>query len=75
MCPKPFSWAKKKRKKRKKRKLFSDGKSIGPLLARAALNQHARRYKTTEKLPFLLDRVCIPNTLIDSCQKHYNSYS
>ena len=72
MCPKPFSWAKKKRKKRKR---FSDGKSIGPLLARAALNQHARRYKTTEKLPFLLDRVYIPNTMIDSCQKQYNSYS
>ena len=32
MCPKPFSWAK------KKRKLFSDGKSRGPLLARVALN-------------------------------------
>ena len=31
MCPKRFSWAK------KKRKLFSDGKSRGPLLARAAL--------------------------------------
>ena len=29
--PKPFSWAK------NKRKLFSDGKSRGPLLARAAL--------------------------------------
>ena len=28
MCPKPFSWAK------NKRKLFSDGKSRGPLLAR-----------------------------------------
>ena len=69
MCPKSFSSAKKKRKH------FSDGKSIGPLLARAALNQHARRYTTTEKLSFLLDRVCIPNTMIDSCQKHYNSYS
>ena len=32
MCPKPFSWAK------NKRKLFSDGKSRGPLLAGAALN-------------------------------------
>ena len=31
MCPKPFSWAK------NKRKLFSDGKSRGPLLARVAL--------------------------------------
>ena len=31
MCPKPFSWAK------NKRKLFSDGKSRGPLLAGAAL--------------------------------------
>ena len=30
MCPKPFSWAK------NKRKLFSDGKSRGQLLARAA---------------------------------------
>ena len=32
MCPKLFSWAK------NKRKLFSDGKSRGPLLARVALN-------------------------------------
>ena len=32
MCPKHFSWAK------NKRKLFSDGKSRGPLLAGAALN-------------------------------------
>ena len=31
MCPKPFSWAK------NKRKLFSDGKSRGPVLARVAL--------------------------------------
>ena len=31
MCPKPFSWAK------KKRKLFFYGKSRGPLLAGAAL--------------------------------------
>ena len=31
MCPKPFSWAK------NKGKLFLDGKSRGPLLARAAL--------------------------------------
>ena len=31
MCPKPFSWAK------NERKLFSVGKSRGPLLARAAL--------------------------------------
>ena len=31
MCPKLFSWAK------NKRKLFSDGKSRGPLLAGAAL--------------------------------------
>ena len=33
MCPKPFSWAK------NKRKLFSDGKSRGPPLVRAALNK------------------------------------
>ena len=33
MCPKPFSWAK------NKRKLFSDGKSRGPLLARVALRR------------------------------------
>ena len=33
MCPKPFSWAK------NKRKLFSDGKSRGPLLAIVALKQ------------------------------------
>ena len=32
MCPKPFSWAK------NKRELFSDEKSRGPLIARAALN-------------------------------------
>ena len=31
MCPKPFSWAKNKGKR------FLDGKSRGPLLARAAL--------------------------------------
>ena len=31
MCPKPFSWAK------NKGKLFLDGKSRGPLLARVAL--------------------------------------
>ena len=35
MCPKPFSWTK------NKRKLFSDGKSRGALLARAALNLSA----------------------------------
>ena len=35
MCPKPFSWAK------NKIKLFSDGKSRGPLLARAALKTSA----------------------------------
>ena len=34
MCPKPFSWAK------NKRKLFPDGKSRGPFLARAALNSY-----------------------------------
>ena len=33
MCPKPFSWAK------NQGKLFLDGKSRGPLLARVALNQ------------------------------------
>ena len=33
MWPKPFSWAK------NKRELFSDGKSRGPLLARAALKR------------------------------------
>ena len=33
MCPKPFSWAK------NKRKLLCDGKSRGPLLAGAALNE------------------------------------
>ena len=31
MCPKPFSWAK------KRKKLFLDGKSRGPLFARAVL--------------------------------------
>ena len=36
MCPKPFSWTK------NKRKLFSDGKSRGPLLAGAALNHIAK---------------------------------
>ena len=34
MCPKPFSQAK------NKRKLFSDGKSRRPLLARVALNKY-----------------------------------
>ena len=38
MCPKPFSWAK------NKRKLFSDGKSRGPLLAGAALNTLRERF-------------------------------
>ena len=33
MCPKPFSWAK------NKRKIFSDGKSRGPPLARAAIKR------------------------------------
>ena len=33
MSPKPFSWAK------SKRTLFPDGKSRGPLLAKAALKQ------------------------------------
>ena len=33
MCPKPFPWAK------NKRTLFPDGKSRGPLLAKAALKQ------------------------------------
>ena len=37
MCPKPFSWAK------NKKKLFSDGKSRGPLLAGAALKPVKRR--------------------------------
>ena len=36
MCFKPFSWAK------SKRKLFSDGRSWGPLLARAAPNTYPR---------------------------------
>ena len=36
MRAKPFSWAK------SKRKLFSDGRSWGPLLARAALNTYSR---------------------------------
>ena len=36
MCPKSFSWA------NNKRKLFSDGRSRGPLLARAALNAGKR---------------------------------
>ena len=36
-------------------------------------NQHARRYTTTEKLFFLLDRVRILNIGTDSCQKHYIS--
>ena len=27
---------------------------------------------TTEKTPIFLDRVRIPNNVIDSCQKHYN---
>ena len=46
MCPKPFSWTK------NKRKLFSDGKSRGPLLARAALNEGwpIRNRKTVEKI-------------------------
>ena len=34
MCPKPFSWTK------NARKLFSDGKSRGPLLVRAALKRN-----------------------------------
>ena len=38
MCPKPFSWAK------NKRKLFSDGKSRGPLLARVALKSLSESY-------------------------------
>ena len=33
MCPKPFPWAK------NKRRLFPDGKSRGPFLAKAALKQ------------------------------------
>ena len=28
---------------------------------------------TTEKTHFLLDHECIPNNVIDSCQKHYIS--
>ena len=39
MCPKPFSWAK------NKRKLFSEGKSRGPLLAGAALNLDVAWYE------------------------------
>ena len=62
-------------RQKRKENFFSDGRSRGPLLAKAALNQHARRYTTTEKLPFLLNRVCIPNTVIHSCQNRYNSYS
>ena len=46
MCPKPFSWTK------NKRKLFSDGKSRGPLLAKEALNEGGpiRNRKTVEKI-------------------------
>ena len=36
MCPKPFPWEK------NKKKLFPDGKSRGPFLARAALNSYQR---------------------------------
>ena len=39
MCPKPFSWAK------NKRKLFSVGKTRGPLIARAALNSCMQRQR------------------------------
>ena len=42
MCPKPFSWAK------NKRKVFSDGKSRGPLLASAALKTNIQKtWRTT----------------------------
>ena len=44
MCPKPFSWAK------NKRKLFSDRKSRGLLLARAALNSGDYKEKKTRLL-------------------------
>ena len=46
MCPKPFSWAK------NKRKLFSDGKSRGPLLARVALKNNNKKL-ILEGLPYL----------------------
>ena len=44
MCPKPFSWAK------SERKLFSDGKSRGPLLAGAALKMLVHSAEITEKV-------------------------
>ena len=48
MCPKPFSWAK------NKREFFSDGKSRGPLLARAALK---RFYSETELVTFTVKKL------------------
>ena len=44
MCPKPFSWAK------NKRKLFSDGKSRGPLLAGAAFKMLVHSAEITENV-------------------------
>ena len=41
----------------------------------AIFNQHARRYPTTERFFFLLDRVRIPNIVNDSCQKHYSIHT
>ena len=47
MCPRPFSWAK------NERKLFSDGKSRGPLLARVALKNNNNKKLILEGLPYL----------------------
>ena len=60
MCPKPFSWAK------NKRKLFSVGKSRGPLLARVALK--LSNHKILRPCLYLVDgRLC---SLIQSANNH-----
>ena len=59
MCPKPFSWAK------NKRKLFSDGKSRGPLLARVALKKVNEKY-------FRLQLVLVPCGLTSLLSKKNN---
>ena len=73
MCPKPFSWAK------NKRKLFSDGKSRGPLLARVALKSACKRLITSESGAFSRWRRCyksrgsFPVYLASEVQKRSNA--
>ena len=59
MCPKPFSWAK------NKRKIFSVGKSRGPLLARVALKLSNHKIMNHKPVIYLIE--CASCVLVYFC--------